>query len=146
MDLSGLKWPIIIVAIVGIGWLLSSGGVNYMVNSFTEATPGQDAEQDKTDEAGLTRVGGYLLYLWRYEKAADVMQMAIDRYGETGANYWYNMYRLARCTDRMEQYQNSYDILQFLIENNANQYDKRVPGNDTLRLRASKLKEMYELQ
>ncbi len=146
MDLSGLKWPIIIVVILGIGWLMSSGGVNYMINSFTKATPGQDAERDKIDEAGLTRVGGYLLYLWRYEKAPDVMQTAVDRYGESGANYWYNMYRLAKCTERMGKYQNSYDILQYLIQNTASQYDDRVPENDNLSLRSAKLKEVHELQ
>ena len=146
MDLSGLKWPIIIAVIVGIGWLLSSGGVNFMINNFTKATPGQDVERDKTDEAGLTRVASYLMYLWRYEKAASVMQTAIDRYGENGANYWYNTYRLARCADRLGHYQESHDILQFLIQNNVSKYDDRVPENDNLSLRASKLKEVHELQ
>jgi len=146
MDLSGLKWPIIIVVIVAIGWLMTSGGVNWMVGNFTKATPGQDAARDKTDEAGLSRVGGYLLVLWRWEKAAKVMETSIDRYGTNGANYWYNLYRLATCYDRLERYQDSYDTLQDLIAANAHQYDERVPNNDNLSLRASKLKEVNELQ
>ena len=146
MDLSGLKWPLIILIVIGIGWLLSSGGVNYMINNFTEATPGEDLERDKIDEAGLTRVGGYLLMLWRYEKAAQVFRTAINRYGEDGANYWYNIYRLAKCLDRMDQYQKSYNRLQELIKANASQYDDRVPNNDNLSLRAQKLKEIHELQ
>lgn len=142
MDLSGLKWPLIIVAIVGVGFLATSPGINYMVTNFTKATPGQDAARDKIDEAGLTRVAGYLMYLWRYEKAMAVMQLSLDRYGSAGANYWYNKYRIARCLDRLEQYKASYDVLQDLMGNNANQYDKRVPNNDNLRLRANKLKEV----
>lgn len=146
MDLSGLKWPVIIVVIVAIVWLLSSGGVAWMVNNFTKATPGQDVARDKTDEAGLTRVGGYLLMLWRYEKAANVMETAIQRYGENGANYWYNLYRLAKCYERMDRNQESYNLLMDLAAANASQYDKRVAENDNLSLRAGKLKEMYELQ
>jgi tetratricopeptide (TPR) repeat protein len=146
MDLSGLKWPLIIVIVVGVGWLMTSGGITYMVNNFTKVTPGQDVERDKVDEAGLTRVGGYLLLMWRYQKAADVMQTSIDRYGPSGANYWHNLYRVAKCYDRMGQYQQSYDVLQQLITANASQYDDRVPENDNLSLRASKLKEMYELK
>ncbi len=146
MDLSGLKWPIIIVVIVGVGFLASSPGINYMVNNFTKATPGQDEERDKIDEAGLTRVAGYLLYLWRYERSLAVMQLAIDRYGPDGANYWYNKYRMARCLDRLERYQQSYNVLQELMAADAQQYDSRVADNDTLRLRASKLKEMHNLK
>ncbi len=142
MDLSGLKWPLIILVVVGVGWLASSGGVNYMVTSFTKATPGADAAKDATDEAGLTRVGGYLMYLLRYEKAAGVMQLAIDRYGTTGKNYWYNQYRIAKCLEKMGQPQMGYNVLQELIAADARQYDDRIPNLDVLRARASKLKEV----
>ncbi len=145
MDLSGLKWPIIIVVVVGIGFLATSPGINYMVNNFTKATPGEDLDRDKIDEAGLSRVAGYLMYLWRYENAASVMQLSIDRYGPSGANYWHNKYRMARCMDRLKRYRASYNILQELIEANASQYDSRVADNDTLRLRAAKLKEVQGL-
>lgn len=146
MDLSGLKWPLIILVVVVVGWLLSSGGVSWMEKNFTKATPGQNTTRDKTDEAGLSRLGGYCLYLWRYERAAGLFESAIDRYGEDGANYWYNLYRLAKCYEKMERYQDSYDVLEQLITANASQYDDRVPENDNLSLRANKLKEVHELQ
>ena len=146
MDLSGLKWPLIIVVIVAIAWLLSSGGTSFMVSKFTAATPGEDANRDKIDEVGLSRVGGYLLKMWRYDKAAAVFQMAIDRYGPQGPNYWYNIYRQAKCYEKMEQWQTSYNVLMSLIAANAHQYDDRVPINENLQLRAAKLKEVHQLQ
>lgn len=146
MDLSGLKWPIIIVLIVGIAFLASSPGINYLVNNFTKATPGEDPDRDRTDEAGLSRVAGFLIYLWRYEHALAVMQVSLNRYGPSGANYWYNKYRMARCLDRLGRYQESYNILQELIAADASQYDSRVADNDNLRLRATTLREMHELQ
>ncbi len=146
MDLSGLKWPLIILVIVVIGWLGSSGGVNYMVNNFTKATPGADAQRDKVDEAGLTRVAGYLMMLLRWERSKDVLETVINRYGNTGANYWYNMYRLAKCYEKLGRYQEAYNILRDLAQLNAHQYDDRVPEFDNLNLRANKLKEVHNLQ
>lgn len=146
MDLSGLKWPLIILVIVVIGWLGSSGGVSYMVNNFTKATPGADAQRDKVDEAGLTRVAGYLMMLLRWERSKDVLETVINRYGNTGANYWYNMYRLAKCYEKLGRYQEAYNILRDLAQLNAHQYDDRVPEFDNLNLRANKLKEVHNLQ
>lgn len=145
MDLSGLKWPAIIVVVVAIGWLLSSGGVNWMINNFTKATPGQDAAVDARDEAGLTRVGNYLLYLWKWEKAANVMETAIQRYGVQAPNYYINVYRLVKCYEKVDRNQDAYDMLQVLIAANAHEKDKRIPNNDNLTLRATKLKEVNEL-
>ncbi|HOV59988.1 MAG TPA: hypothetical protein PK349_02865 [Candidatus Hydrogenedentes bacterium] len=146
MDLSGLKWPAIILVLVGIFWLGTSGGVNYMVSKYTSHVPGQDARQDAIDEAGLTRVGYYLLSTLQFSKAAYVIQLALDRYGQNGANYWINVYRLATCMDRLERYQESYDLLQILIGADAQQYDERIPNVDVLRARAAKLKEVHELR
>ncbi len=146
MDLSGLKWPLIILVIVAVGWLGSSGGVNYMVNNFTKATPGADAQRDKVDEAGLTRVAGYLMMLLRWERSKDVLETVINRYGNNGANYWYNMYRLAKCYEKLGRYQEAYNILRDLAQINAHQYDDRVPEFDNLNLRANKLKEVHNLQ
>lgn len=146
MDLSRLKWPVIILVVVGVAWLLSSGGLNYMVNHYTKAVPGQDPAKDKSDEAGLTRLGGFQMMLFRYENAAAIMKLSMDRYGTAGANYWYNLYRMAKAYDRLKQYQASYNVLQQLIQANASQYDSRVPDNNNLQLRASKLKEVHELR
>lgn len=146
MDLSGLKWPLIIVVIVGIGFLASSPGINWMVNRYTQAIPGQDADRDRRDEAGLTRISGYLLYQWRYEKALEIMQTAVNRYGTGGANYWYNLYRMAKCLEKLDRMQESYSLLQELIAANAHDIDERVADTDNLRLRATKLKEVHDLQ
>ena len=145
MDLSGLKWPIIIVVVVAIGWLFTSGGVSWMITNFTKSVPGEDAARDARDEAGLTRIGGYLLIMWRYEKAADVLNMAVERY-PNGKNYWYNAYRNAKCEEKMEHYQKAYNILQLCMQSSAGDYDERIPSNDNLALRAAKLKELYDLQ
>lgn len=146
MDLSGLKWPAIILVLVGIFWLGTSGGVNYMVSKYTSHTPGQNPQQDAIDEAGLTRVGYYLISTLQFGKAASVIQLALDRYGQAGANYWINVYRLATCMDRLERYQEAYDLLQILIGADAQQYDERIPNVDVLRARAAKLKEVHELR
>lgn len=146
MDLSGLKWPLIIGVVLFIGWLGTSGGVNWMVNNATKAQPGVDAKRDELDEATLTRVGGYLLYLWRYDRAREVMETAIARYGTAGKNYYYNYYRIVACYERVQRYQCAYNVLQELIAMQAWNYDARVPDLDNLSLRASKLKEVHELQ
>lgn len=146
MDLSGLKWPLIIVVILGIGWLGSSGGVEWMIKQSTKAVPGADAAQDVKDEARLSKVAGYVMMLWRYEKAAEVMNTSFDRYGKTGANYWHNAYRMVKCQEKMGDYQAAYDILNELLAAQAWKIDPRVPDFDNLNLRASKLKELYELQ
>lgn len=146
MDLSRLKWPLIIVALAGIGWLGTSGGVGWMYDTYTEATPGVDPKRDQRDEAGLSRIGGYTFHLWQWEKAIDILETAIERYGEVGANYWFNLERLSTCYDRIGEYQVSYDLLQVLIRARAHELDERVSHNDNLKLRAEKLKEMYDLR
>ena len=146
MDLSGFKWPLIILAVVAVCWLASSGGVNYMVNSFTKSAPGQDAARDKSDEAGLTAVGTYLMYTLRYEKTAEVLNIAVQRYGTRGANYYYNQLRLAKCWEKLGRMQDSYKIIRDLADVNAAQYDDRIPNQAELSARATKLKEVNGLQ
>lgn len=143
MDLSGLKWPIIIIVIVGIGWLLSSGGVDWMVKNATKAAPGEDAARDAKDEARLSSLAGYQIILWRYRKAANIMNMALSRYGTEGKNYWYNEFRLAKCYEKMGRTQEAYAQLQKCIRVDASQYHEKVPNNDNLSLRAAKLREMH---
>jgi tetratricopeptide (TPR) repeat protein len=145
MDLSGLKWPLIIVLLVGGGWLFTSGGVNWLVAQSTKATPGVDAARDVRDEAMLSRVGGYSMRLWKYEQALECFQLAIDRYGEGGKNYWYNTYRQVRCYERIGNPQTAVQILTYLIDNAASTHDPRVPENDNLGLIRNKLNETFEL-
>jgi len=144
MDLSGLKWPIIIVVVVFVGWLFTSGGVNWMVGQATKADVGADAAKDARDEAMLSRIGGYLIYLWRYEKAAEVLTLSIERY-PNGANVLHNYYRLVTCYERQDMNQRAHNILQELIAAQAWNFDDRIPGQDNLSLRAAKLKEVHGL-
>lgn len=144
MDLSGLKWPLIIVVVGFVGWLGTSGGINWMVNNATKAQPGVDAERDVLDEATLTKVGGYLMMLWKYERAIEVMELALDRY-PNGKNAYYNYYRLVRCYERLGNNQHAYDILKDLMSMQAWEYDSRVPSQDGLAHNAQKLQELHEL-
>jgi len=145
MDLSGLKWPFIIAAVVGIGWLATSGGVNWMFGKFTAAAPGVDQQQDLRDEAGLTKLAGYTFHLWKWRATIDIIETSHYRYGPWGPNYWYNLERLATCYERIGQVQTSYNILQELKAGRAWEHDSRVGNFDNLNLRSSKLREMYEL-
>ncbi|MBI1319918.1 MAG: hypothetical protein GC168_13400 [Candidatus Hydrogenedens sp.] len=144
MDLSGLKWPLIVVVVVGVGWLFTSGGVNWMQSRVMAHTPGVDANQDKLDEAMLSRLGGYMQLMWRYQKAVELLEASCERY-PGGENYWYNVYRLQTCYERMGQADRAIELLDYLIAEGASQYDKRVPENDNLSLRANKLRETFEL-
>ncbi len=145
MDLSGLKWPLIIAVVVGIGWLATSGGVNWMYGKFTAASPGVDEQQDYKDEAGLTKLAGYTFHLWKWDATIDIINTSLDRYGEWGPNYWYNLERLATCYERTGDYQSSYNVLRELMAANAHEMDSRVGNFDNLNMRAAKLREMYEL-
>lgn len=145
MDLSGLKWPLIIGIVVVAGWLVSEGGVSFMYNKFTE-TPleQQDADQQEAYEAGLSRLGGFLVKTFRYKKAEEVLSEAMIRYPE-GKNYLYNRYRLAKCVEKQGRYDECVAILIDLRDLGAHTYDERVPETDVLQLRIDKLAETHEL-
>lgn len=145
MDLSGLKWPIIIAVVIGLGWLASSGGVNFMFKKFTSDQPGADAQKDATNEAGLSRLGGYCLMLMKYEKARDIFDTAVQRYPD-GKNRLYNEYRIVRCAEKLGSYKRAADILKRLYNMNAHELDPRVPENDVIMLRCEKLIETHQLE
>lgn len=145
MDLSGLKWPLIIAAVVGIGWLATSGGVNWMYGNFTAAAPGYDMQQDLRDEAGLTKLASYTYHLWKWDTTIKIIETNIDRYGDAGPNYWFNLERLSTCYERIGDYKTSVRILQELMNTNAHEIDPRVSNFDNLNLRAAKLREMHEI-
>jgi len=144
MDLSKVKWVVIIAIVVGGGWLLTSGGVNWAYNKATSGTPGQDASADARNEALLSRYGGFLLATFRYERAKDFYTAAITNF-PGGKNAYYNMYQLARCEDKLGNYQAEVDILTRLYEVEAVQYDTRVANQNKLKLRIEKLVEVHEL-
>lgn len=144
MDLSKLKWPLIIVAVIAVWWLMSNPGVNFMYNKFTQEAPGADPVKDKANEAGLSRLGGFCLKTFRYEKAYGIFSECITRYPQ-GANAKYNYYRMAKCAEKMGRIQESIKILRQLQEGNAHELDDRVPEPSNLKLRADKLMEMHNL-
>lgn len=144
MDVSKIVWPIVIVAVIGVCWLLTSSGVNYMFERFTSAVPGEDADKDESYEAGLTRLGGFLVRTFRNEKANEVLLAAVERY-PNGENVWYNYLRLARCAQRMDEIERSVSYLSLLIENDATQYDDRIPNSEILTVRRQLLMEMHGL-
>jgi len=145
MDLSGLKWPLIIVVVVAVGWLVSEGGINFMYKRFTK-TPVEE-QDDATQvafEAGLSRLGGFLLKTFRYARAEDVLLEAVTRYPD-GENALYNEYRLAKCYEKQDRYRECVEVLQDLRDMDAHSMDKRVPEADVLQLRIDKLAEVFEL-
>ena len=142
MDLSRFKWPVILIVVIALIWLCTSGGVSFMYKGLLKHTPGQDAAKDATNEASLTRLGGFLIKTLRYKRAETVVTTAVQRY-PTGRNVYYNHYRLAKCAEKRGNYRGAVNVLEKLIMINANSKDKRVPTNQTLRLRSDKLKETY---
>lgn len=145
MDLSKLKWVIIAAIVIGGGWLVTEGGINWVYDNATKEAPGADPDKDKTDENTLSRYGGFLMATFRYEKAKKFYQSAIDRYPE-GDNLWWNYYRMARCEERLYNYQRAADILHMLWTENANQHDERVDDQPTLKRRLDTLIEFNDLQ
>ncbi|HRI89235.1 MAG TPA: tetratricopeptide repeat protein [Candidatus Hydrogenedentes bacterium] len=144
MDLSRLKWPLIIIVIVGVGWLVTDGGVKWLRAKFNEGTPGQDIKQDEFNEQGLTNLAGFLIKTFRYASAEQVILDAMERYPQ-GKNFLNNKYRLAKCVEKQGRYEECIQILADLRDMDANQYDPRVPEVDVLNLRIDKLAETHEL-
>jgi tetratricopeptide (TPR) repeat protein len=144
MDLSWLKWLVIVLVIFGVGWLVTAGGVNYMYNRATAGAVGVDAGKDKVNEATLTRYGGFLLSTFRYEGAKKFYNAALQRY-PSGNNRFWNRYQLARCHEKLDEMEESVNLLLYLHDEDANQYDSRIPNQDTLKLRIQKLIEVNQL-
>ena len=50
MDLSRLKWPLIIIVGVGAIWLLTDPGVKFLRNHFNQGEVGADPKKDYQDK------------------------------------------------------------------------------------------------
>lgn len=142
MDLTWLKWLVIILVVVGVGWLFTSGGVNYMEKKFSQ--PASDDATAIANEAGLSKLGGFLLKTFRYDRARQVFEKSINMYPD-GANALYNYYRLVKCYEKLEQYRDAADTLAYLASVDAHDVDSRVPETSNLDLRRAKLVEVHEL-
>ncbi|MBX7258758.1 MAG: tetratricopeptide repeat protein [Candidatus Hydrogenedentes bacterium] len=144
MDLSRFKWPIIIIVVAAAIWLVTDPGVNYMYNKFTKGEVGADPKQDELNEAGLSRLAGFLMQTFRYQRAGEVFNECLRRFPQ-GKNALYNYYRLAKCVEKQGQYAECVKILQDLRDQEAHNTDDRVPTRDVLQLRIDKLVETHEL-
>ena len=144
MDLSRLKWPVIIIVIVVIGWLVTDPGVRFLRAKLTEGQVGVDAKQDEANEAGLSMLAGFLIKTFRYASAEEVLKDALDRY-PNGKNALLNQYRQAKCREKQGDYEGCIEILASLRDMDAHQTDDRVPEVDVLNLRIDKLAETHEL-
>ena len=77
MNLSWLKWVVVLAVILFVLWLVGGSGTGYLQKRYTAATPGEDADIDARDESGLTSLGGFYLTTFRYDKAAEAIEAAI---------------------------------------------------------------------
>lgn len=149
MDMSKLVWVFAIIAVIVVGWLLTSGGTEFMYKQYTESTPGVDEAQDKRDEAGLTRLGGYLLRTFRYERASEVYEAAIKRYPidlyPDSEHYYMNIYNQSKAYEKMDEWEKAADNLMYLRDVDADQYDERVPNFDQLNGELMRIVEVHEL-
>ena len=145
MDMSKIVWLVVIVAIVGGGWLLTGSGMNKMYENATSSMPGNAPEQDAKDEATLSKYGAFNLKLFRYDEARKFYTTSIDRYGTNGKNYWWNVFQLARVEQKTKNYAATIDWLYLLWVNDANQFDKRVANRDILQGRITRLCEVHEI-
>jgi len=144
MNLSWLKWLVIVVVVFGVGWLVTAGGVNYMYNRATAGVVGENAGKDKVNEATLTRYGGFLLSTFRYDGAKKFYNAAVQRYPAGDNRYW-NRYQLARCHEKLDEIEEAVNLLLYLYDEDANQYDSRIPVQDALKLRIQKLIEVNQI-
>lgn len=145
MDLSILKWPLAIAIVAGVIWLGTAGGVGWMEGKFSQGEPGRDAAVDARNEVGLSRVAGFLLKTFRYERAEQVLEKTLSRY-PAGSESWYNTYRLVKAKEKLGKYNEAAQLLERLIQANANEIDDRVANNDILQARREKLVEVHELR
>lgn len=143
MDLSKAKWIVLIGIVLALGWLVTEPGISYLHRRFS-ADPGGDARRAEMNEAGLSRLGGFLMMTLRFSWAERVFEDALRLYPE-GKNSRYNLYRLAKMKEKRGDYRASVRILARLMAENAHAIDDRVPTNDVLTLRRNTLIETHEL-
>lgn len=138
MDLSKLVWLIVIVAVVGGGWLLTTGGMEKVYTNATDDLIGNDPEQDIKDEAILSKYGGFQQTLFRFDNAKRFYTAAIE-HGPEAENYWANLHQLGRCEEELGNEATAIDIYYDLWQEDASQYDNRVPARDALKSKIERL-------
>lgn len=144
MDLSGLKWPLILMLVAVLVFLVSTPGIDFMFNQFS-ADPGDDALRARRYEEALSRLGGFCILSLRLEKGRMILEYALEHYPD-GANAYFNKYRLYRIYRKLGRMETAVKILDTLLDENAHAKDHRVPSNDVLELERNKLIELYDME
>jgi hypothetical protein len=144
MNLSWLKWVAIVAVVVGVGFIFTSAGTSFVYNRATGDTPGVNATTDKSHEAMLSKYAGFLMATFRYSDAKKFYMAAIQRY-PAGANRYWNRYQLARAHEKLDENKEAAELLLYLWEEDAIQYDARVANKNELKLRIEKLIEVNDL-
>ena len=146
MDLSKLKWPIIIVVVALVVFLLSSPGINYLHNRYLQ-DPGEDAALAAKNEAGLTRLAALLMRTFRYAYAYEVAGDAVRLYPE-GEHAVLNRYRQARMAEKLGRPDEAVSILmevQGVVASAAPGAFQDVPTVDGLQHKIDELNELHEM-
>jgi hypothetical protein len=155
MDLTFLKWPLIIIIVGALIWLFTDGGLNWMESSLLAKPYGEDAQVDETTEARMSKLAGYLNRTFRSERADQLLIVCAERFPD-GKNYYNNLYRRARIherlgntksnpDDQLVHFNNALDFLYILIDDDAHTIDERVPPINALRRRATDIAERNSL-
>lgn len=144
MDISKVLWVILGLIVVGAGFLMTNPGADWVYERNATAPAEEDGGSYKFREATLSRYGGFLLATFRYEKAKKFYTAAINNYPAGDNRYW-NRYQLARVEEKLKNWQNAVNLLYYLWEVDADQYDDRIPNQATLKARILQLVEVHEL-
>lgn len=142
-----LAKPLMVIVLLAVGFgifMLTGPGVDKAYKDATASMPGNDPDRDVADEATLSKYGGYMMTMLRYEKAKEFYKAAVDRY-PTGKNFWYNQFQIAQIDEELENYQDAVTRFHFLWVQNGDAHDERVPNNDILKARITKLIEVNGL-
>ncbi len=142
MNLSKVFWIAVFVVIIGGGYMLTTKGMEKAYQNATSTLPGNDPARDVADEATLTKYGEFQQTIFRYQNAKMFYKAAIDRYGESVANYWSNLHQFARCEQKLGNEMEALEIYYTLWDYDASSQDSRVPSSETL---ANRIKQLIAL-
>ena len=145
MDLTKIVWLIVIAALLGGGWVLTTNGMEKIYKEATKNLPGNDPAQDIIDEAKLSKYGGFQQSIFRYKNAKIFYSTATERYGENGANYWANLHQLGRCEEELDNESEAIRIYYDLWLADVHGQDNRVPTRNALKRRIDQLVALNDL-
>ena len=143
-----LAKPLMLIVFLALGfgiYMMTGPGVDKAYKEATAAMPGNDPERDKIDEEVLSKYGGYMMNMMRYEKAKEFYMAAVERYGVNGKNFWYNQFQIAQIDEELGNYKEAITRFHMLWQQDGDSNDERVPNRDMLKGRTVKLIEVNGL-